>query len=128
MTPSSGAPQAETFLLRATRNEVEGVVDDVVRTLKENTLEGNDAMELLVDGVVDMVVRTLEENSITRSSSALESKSTGKFDLVEKPTCRFDSTAQSAVACVICQDDFKNGDKLAHMPCFHEIHSACIEQ
>ncbi|SPQ93456.1 RING-type domain-containing protein [Plasmodiophora brassicae] len=53
-------------------------------------------------------------------------------DVRKLPERTFDSTGvdmtTAAGSCVICQTEFVNGDRLRHLPCNHEFHSACLDQ
>ena len=52
----------------------------------------------------------------------------GTIDHMPTTTYNENSSSGDDNTCTICQDEFKNGDEIRTLPCFHKFHKDCIDK
>ena len=66
-------------------------------------------------------------NINVRNPSILNSSNENEYLLFEFPLQNVDKLDDDKKKCIICLDDFKNGDKVSSLPCTHFFHFKCIK-
>eukprot|EP00747_Dinoflagellata_sp_TGD_P167695 gnl/TRDRNA2_/TRDRNA2_192578_c0_seq1.p1 gnl/TRDRNA2_/TRDRNA2_192578_c0~~gnl/TRDRNA2_/TRDRNA2_192578_c0_seq1.p1 ORF type:complete len:386 (+),score=77.56 gnl/TRDRNA2_/TRDRNA2_192578_c0_seq1:70-1227(+) len=82
--------------------------------------QNGETSRLPLHSVLQMVRQHEARQAVVADSDTIEALPTRAYD--------GDASKVADTNCQICMEDFKEGDELKTLPCFHIFHAACIDQ